>query len=136
VKVKNGESTEGRDGTKKIATFPLPERVMCFCVYALSQEIVHSGKSKDRHDIETVLTILSKDYAMSAQSNFRKGGLIGLAAASLGLGSASQTKTPGFDTMLARRCTTWPRCPVPRSSAPSTEFSRAWRDSAATSMLG
>jgi hypothetical protein len=85
--VVSGDSTGGRGRARRRATFPLPERLVFFCVYALPQEIVHSGKSKDRHDIETVLTVLSKDYAMSAQSNFRKGGLIGLAAASLGLGS-------------------------------------------------
>uniref|UniRef100_A0A7S0EZA4 Vacuolar protein 14 C-terminal Fig4-binding domain-containing protein n=1 Tax=Hanusia phi TaxID=3032 RepID=A0A7S0EZA4_9CRYP len=39
-----------------------------------------------RQDIENILTILGNDYALSSQANLRKGGLIGMAAAALGLG--------------------------------------------------
>lgn len=38
-------------------------------------------------DVQAILNLLGRDYALSTQSTFRKGGLIGLAAATLGLGS-------------------------------------------------
>ncbi|EKX49911.1 hypothetical protein GUITHDRAFT_104308 [Guillardia theta CCMP2712] len=40
-----------------------------------------------RQDIERILTVLGNDYALSSQANLRKGGLIGMAAAALGLGA-------------------------------------------------
>ena len=40
-----------------------------------------------RQDIERILTVLGNDYALSSQANLRKGGLIGIAAAALGLGA-------------------------------------------------
>ena len=41
---------------------------------------------EERHgEFERIMTVLGRDYAQSNLSNYRKGGLIGLAAAALGL---------------------------------------------------
>ncbi len=41
---------------------------------------------EERHgEFERIMTVLGRDYAQSNQSNYRKGGLIGLAATALGL---------------------------------------------------
>ncbi|KAJ7234738.1 hypothetical protein O6H91_Y450000 [Diphasiastrum complanatum] len=41
----------------------------------------------DHDKISAVISILTNDYALSPQANHRKGGLIGLAAATVGLAS-------------------------------------------------
>ena len=39
--------------------------------------------TKLNEEIERIMTVLGRDYVQSNQSNYRKGGLIGLAAAAL-----------------------------------------------------
>ena len=45
-----------------------------------------AGEGRD-HEVDRILRCLGRDYIQSSQANSRKGGLIGLAAAALGLGN-------------------------------------------------
>jgi vacuole morphology and inheritance protein 14 len=50
------------------------------------KELIEATEGSGRHDkIERILLVLGRDFVQSNQSNDRKGGLIGLAAAALGL---------------------------------------------------
>ncbi|XP_002984143.2 protein VAC14 homolog [Selaginella moellendorffii] len=55
-------------------------------VEGVLKSLVSSG---DHEKISSVISILINDYALSPQANHRKGGLIGLAAATVGLASES-----------------------------------------------
>mmetsp|Transcript_71906 Transcript_71906/g.164768 ORF Transcript_71906/g.164768 Transcript_71906/m.164768 type:complete len:688 (+) Transcript_71906:3-2066(+) len=57
-------------------------------IEARMRELVEK-QERGGKDIERILELLGKEYAGSNQANYRKGGLIGLAAATLGLNSSA-----------------------------------------------
>ncbi|KAK3242703.1 PtdIns(3,5)P(2) sythesis regulation factor, partial [Cymbomonas tetramitiformis] len=48
------------------------------------------ASSKDWHSVDALISMLVEDYTRSPQANHRKGGLIGLAAATVGLGTNTE----------------------------------------------
>lgn len=51
------------------------------------------NKAKNTNQIRKLLNLLGNDFVISRDSNKRKGGLIGLAAVSIGLGKVSISRT-------------------------------------------
>lgn len=47
--------------------------------------VIEFNKAKNNKQIEKLILVLSRDFAKSRDSHKRKGGLIGLAATSIGL---------------------------------------------------
>lgn len=54
--------------------------------HSLFRMVNEFNKAKNTNQIRKLLNLLGNDFAISRDSNKRKGGLIGLAAVSIGLG--------------------------------------------------
>ena len=59
-----------------------------------TQELASLPQDGGRREMEQIVSLLVNDYALSSQPNFRKGGLIGLAAAALALGPNGVSRCP------------------------------------------
>lgn len=62
--------------------------VFCYigAVFKFYRMVNEFNKAKNTNQIRKLLNLLGNDFAISRDSNKRKGGLIGLAAVSIGLG--------------------------------------------------
>lgn len=54
--------------------------------------VMEFNSTKNHKQIQKLIGVLGKDFAVSKDSNKRKGGLLGLAATSIGLGKVSCPK--------------------------------------------
>lgn len=62
-----------------------------FLFLILSRMVMEFNSTKNHKQIQKLIGVLGKDFAVSKDSNKRKGGLLGLAATSIGLGKVFLT---------------------------------------------